>query len=145
MKDCEVDQFLERFTAWAASQADLQATALIGSYARGTPKPDSDLDLVMLVDPKAYLADPGWIRQLGQPLRQQVEDYGRLTSLRVWYAGGLEVEFGLTDPGWADQPLDPGTAQVLVDGARLLFERRPLLSPLLTNDQRQNAHSRFLE
>lgn len=135
MKESEVDQFLERFTAWAASQADLQAAALVGSYARGTPKLDSDLDLVLLVDePHKYLADPGWIRQLGRPLRQQVEQYGRLTSLRVWYVGGLEVEFGLTDPGWADQPLDPGTAQVLLDGARLLFERRPLLSSLLAID-----------
>lgn len=136
MKDCEVDHFLERFTAWAASQADLQAAALVGSYARGTPRPDSDLDLVMLVEePKVYLADPVWTRQLGQPLGQQVEEYGRLTSLRVWYAGGLEVEFGLTDPDWADQPLDPGTAQVLADGARSLVERRPLLSPLLSIDQ----------
>lgn len=135
MKESEVDQFLERFTVWAASQADLQAAALVGSYARGTPKLDSDLDLVLLVDePHKYLADPGWIRQLGRPLRQQVEQYGRLTSLRVWYVVGLEVEFGLTDPGWADQPLDPGTAQVLVGGARLLFERRPLLSSLLAID-----------
>lgn len=135
MKESEVDQFLERFTVWAASQADLQAAALVGSYACGTPKLDSDLDLVLLVDePHKYLTDPGWIRQLGRPLRQQVEQYGRLTSLRVWYVGGLEVEFGLTDPGWADQPLDPGTAQVLVGGARLLFERRPLLSPLLAID-----------
>jgi 3-methyladenine DNA glycosylase AlkD/predicted nucleotidyltransferase len=132
MNDSDFNAFLGRFIDWAAHQVDLQAAALIGSYARGTPQPDSDLDLVMLVEkPKKYLADLGWITQFGQPLQQQVEDYGKLISLRVWYASGIEVEFGLSNPDWAAQPVDPGTDRVVMDGVRLLFERRPLLSLLL--------------
>jgi predicted nucleotidyltransferase len=124
-----VDQFLNEFVAWAASQPDLLAVGLVGSYARHAATPESDVDLVLLArQPRRYLDDTGWARRFG-PLRdQRVEDYVRLVSLRVWYADGLEVEYGLTDPTWAAAPLDAGTARVIGDGLRVLFEREPLLS-----------------
>ncbi|NMC53308.1 MAG: hypothetical protein GYA48_06705 [Chloroflexi bacterium] len=125
-----VTLFLLNFTAWARSQPDVLAAALVGSYARGTASPTSDVDLVILArDPQKYLSDQAWVRRFGQPLRSQMEDYGRLTSLRVWYQSGLEVEFGLTGADWAARPLDAGTRRVIEDGLRVLFERLPLLSP----------------
>jgi 3-methyladenine DNA glycosylase AlkD len=60
-----------------------------------------------------------------------VELYGRLTSLRVWYVDGPEVEFGLTTRDWAAQPLDAGTGQVIMEGFQVLYERQALLSPLV--------------
>ena len=51
-----------------------------------------------------------------------------MTSLRVWYRDGLEVEFGLTDESWAASPLDAGTRSVILDGIVVLFERGDLLS-----------------
>ena len=127
-----IQPFLDQVLHWAAEQADIQAVALVGSYARGKATRASDVDLVLLVnEPLNYLVDPGWINQFGSPVRQQVEEYGRLTSLRVWYLDELEVEFGLTDPGWAAQPLDEGTDRVLMDGVKVLYERKPLLSPVL--------------
>ncbi|MGA8620991.1 MAG: hypothetical protein WB660_21000 [Candidatus Sulfotelmatobacter sp.] len=56
--------------------------------------------------------------------------YGRVTSLRVWYSRGYEVEYGLTDESWIAFPLDQGTKQVISDGIRILFERESLLSRL---------------
>ena len=50
---------------------------------------------------------------LGKVERQQVEDYGKATSLRVWYEDWLEVEYGLTDETWAALPLDEGTQAVI--------------------------------
>jgi predicted nucleotidyltransferase len=127
-----IQPFLDQVVHWAAEHTDIQAVALVGSYARARATQASDVDLVLLVDePHNYLADPGWINQFGTPLRQQVEDYGRLTSLRVWYRDGLEVEYGLTDPGWAAQPLDEGMDRVLMDGVKVLYERKPLLRPVL--------------
>jgi 3-methyladenine DNA glycosylase AlkD/predicted nucleotidyltransferase len=127
-----IQLFLDQVIHWAAEHADIQAVVLVGSYARGKATRASDIDLVLLVDePKNYLADPGWIDQFGPSVRQQVEDYGRLTSLRVWYEDGTEVKFGLTDPGWAASPLDEGTDRVLMDGVKVLYERKPLLSPVL--------------
>ena len=46
-----------------------------------------------------------------------------LTSLRVLYTSGLEVEFGLTTRDWARLPLDFGTQMVISDGINVLFER----------------------
>jgi len=124
-----VEKFLNQFTAWAAAQPDILAVALVGSYARGTAKENSDVDLVVLARlPDTYLRTMDWTHQFGQVLRSRTEDYGRLISLRVWYADGLEVEYGLTDESWAAVPLDEGSRQVIADGMRVLFERGPLFS-----------------
>ena len=125
----KVGRFLEAITSWAASQADLQGLALVGSYARNTPKPTSDVDLVLVVnEPNRYLQDIDWISAFGEIERHQIERYGLVTSVRVWYRDGLEVEFGLAGPEWAAIPLDEGTRQVIEDGMRVLFERGGILS-----------------
>jgi predicted nucleotidyltransferase len=124
-----VDEFLTQFTAWASAQPNILGAALVGSYARGTAKETSDVDLVVLArQPEPYLQTTDWTHQFGQIQRNQTEDYGRLISLRVWYADGLEVEFGLTDESWAAVPLDEGSRRVIADGMRVLFERGPLFS-----------------
>jgi len=50
--------------------------------------------------------------------------------MRVWYSGGLEVEFGLCAEEWAALPPDPGTRRVLEDGFRILSDREGLLKRL---------------
>jgi AcrR family transcriptional regulator len=122
-------QFIQAFTAWAAGQNDIQALALVGSHARGEARPDSDVDLVVIAaQPERYLRDSAWVAQFGEERRRQVEDYGALTSLRIWYADGLEVEYGLTGAWWAAEPLDAGTREVMRGGIRVLFERGEMLS-----------------
>ena len=130
MKNIEhVRAFLDDFVAWAAAQPDVQGIALVGSYARGAAREDSDVDLVILTNqPRKYLDDLEWIERFGTVDRQQVEDYGKLTSLRVWYQNGREVEYGITAPDWAAVPLDAGTRRVIGDGMTVLFERGNLLS-----------------
>jgi len=124
-----IERFLSAVVQWASAQPDIVAVALVGSHARGTATEDSDIDLVMLVDqPGRYLEDIEWLRQFGSVERQQVECYGLVTSLRVWYAGGREVEYGITTRHWAAVPLDEGTQQVINDGIKVLFEREALLS-----------------
>jgi hypothetical protein len=118
------EQFLHDVTDWAAAQPDIAAVVLVGSHARGAARPDSDVDVVILATaPRRYLDDTGWVGRFGAVQRRQAEDYGKLTSLRVWYADGPEVEFGLTDPTWGSDPLDAGTQRVIADGMRVLFER----------------------
>jgi len=130
MKSIEdIRDFLDKFIAWAAIQRDIQAVALVGSYARGAARNDSDIDLVILTDqfPK-YMEDARWIELFGPVEKVQTEDYGNLTSIRVWYQNGPEVEYGLTTPDWAALPLDAGTERVIRDGMIVLFERGDLLS-----------------
>jgi 3-methyladenine DNA glycosylase AlkD/predicted nucleotidyltransferase len=127
-----IQAFLDQVVCWAGERADLRAVLLVGSYARNAATGASDIDLVLLADePGNYLADTSWINRFGQPVRQQVEDYGRLTSLRLWYRDGREVEYGLTAPDWASQPLDEGSDRVIMDGAKVLYEREQLVSPLV--------------
>jgi DNA polymerase/3'-5' exonuclease PolX len=129
MSNVHVAQFLSQFSRWASEQIQIHGVALVGSYARGTATNASDVDLVLLAeDPQQYLQDRSWIHTFGRVVSQDTEHYGNLVSLRVHYEGGLEVEFGLTDPNWAAVPLDPGTSEVISAGMKVLFERGPVLS-----------------
>jgi predicted nucleotidyltransferase len=125
----EVYAFLHSLVAWAREQPDLVAVALVGSYARGTAGPRSDVDLVLLLrDPAPYLANTSWVSQFGDPIRMAREDWGKVTSLRVFYADGLEVEYGLTDHSWGSDPRDEGDASVIRAGCAVLYERSNHLS-----------------
>ena len=130
MKNIEhIRDFLDAFVTWASDQADVQGIALVGSYARGAGRDDSDIDLVILTDtPQKYLADLKWIERFGVVEKHQNEDYGKLISARVWYQNGPEVEYGITTPDWAAAPLDAGTKEVMLGGMIVLFERGNLLS-----------------
>ena len=129
-----IQSFINAFVLWASAQPDIYAVGLVGSYALNAAKDDSDIDLVILAEqPRKYLEDIIWAEQFGEIEKYQVEEYGKLTSLRVWYHSGHEVEYGLTTLDWAAQPLDVGTEQVISDGMLVLCERKPLLSLHLAN------------
>jgi predicted nucleotidyltransferase len=130
----QIRDFLDAFVSWASAQPDIHAIGLVGSYARAVARDDSDIDLVVLTEqPQKYLAETVWIEEFGQIEKYQFEDYGKLTSLRVWYLDGNEVEYGITVLDWAALPLDKGTQQVISDGMLVLFERSALLSPHIAN------------
>ena len=127
-----IRDFLDAFVSWASDQPDVQAIALVGSYARGAARADSDIDLVILTDqPGIYLDNPEWAERFGSVEKHQTEDCGKLISIRVWYQNGLEVEYGIAVPDWVATPLDAGTQEVILGGMIVLFERRILLSHLV--------------
>jgi predicted nucleotidyltransferase len=129
MASPEIETFLRRVSDWAFTRSDVLALAVVGSHARGTATSNSDLDLVLICKNTAqYLHNTDWVQQFGVVEKQQVEEYGLLTSLRIWYREGPEVEFGLTDERWAALPLDEGTRRVMEEGIRILFERGIILS-----------------
>ena len=125
----DIRRFLDPFVGWASSQPDVKGIVLVGSYARGAARNDSDIDLVILTDqfPK-YVEDLEWIELFGAVEKFQIEDYGKLTSIRVWYRNRTEVEYGITLPDWTALPLDAGTEEVIRGGMIVLFERGNLLS-----------------
>jgi len=53
-----------------------------------------------------------------------LEYWGRVTSLRVRYEDGREVEYGITTRQWAALPLDAGTRRVIRGGMRILLDRQ---------------------
>jgi Streptomycin adenylyltransferase len=126
-----VSDFLDRVTDWAAHQPTITAVALVGSHARGEARPDSDIDIVLLcTEPKAFLADTSWIHHFGAVETCHTEYWGLVTSLRVYYTEGLEVEFGMTTLAWAALPVDPGTKHVVSHGMGILWDREGLLGRL---------------
>jgi len=127
-----VSTFIEAFTCWAGLQSDIESVALVGSYAREAATKDSDVDLVILTaDPDKYLLDKSWVSTLGEPERYQDEEYGKLTSVRVFYGSGLEVEFGFAAPDWARAPIDVGTKRVVSGGIKVLYDPHGSIARML--------------
>lgn len=125
--------FLRAVTEWASAHPAVLAAGLVGSHARGTARPDSDVDLILIVsDPPLFFASAEWINRFGPVRAFQDEDWGRLRSRRVHYATGLEVEFGFAGDDWADtHPVDPGTKHVVAEGLRRLYDPEMRLSRIL--------------
>lgn len=125
------DLFLAQLKQWAAEDPKITALLVVGSYARGTNKADSDLDLVILTSRKADMVKgPSFVARFGDVERQQTEEYGACTSVRAWYRDGREIEFGLVEPSWASVPLDSGTHRVLSDGYLVLADKEGLFTDL---------------
>ena len=100
-----LDALLQRVVEWAAARPDIRAVALVGSYARGDERPDSDVDVVLLTtEPRRYIDADDWAYELGatRPLRTQ--QWGDITERRFALENGLELEFGIGTPDWAGLP-----------------------------------------
>ncbi|TFH37851.1 MAG: nucleotidyltransferase domain-containing protein [Anaerolineales bacterium] len=120
----DVKDFLASIVAWAESVSTLQAIALVGSQARGDARSSSDIDLILLCkDPEHFLSHRAWISAFGEPHQIKEEHWGKVTSIRVFYRDGLEVEFGVTGLGWGADPTDHGDGLVIQDGLIVLYER----------------------
>lgn len=122
---------LAALTRWAELDSRLLAVALVGSHARGTARPDSDVDVLLLTaSPDAFFADTSWLTHFGAVARSSEERWGRVRTLRVWLGDGTELELNFATPDWAAPPLDPGTRRVLAGGFRLVFDRDHCFSAL---------------
>lgn len=128
----EVRNFLLELVNWARERDELFALALVGSQARGEAKPDSDIDILLLLnDPSEYLQNLEWLSYFGDVVMSTKEVWGKVISIRVYYSNELEVEFGLTDAHWGEDPEDTGDKRVIEDGIIVLYEKRHYLTSRL--------------
>jgi len=125
------EDFIKKTKEWAINEPFVEAIILVGSYARGTQKVDSDIDLVILTSNKQYYIDNTQILSaFGLIDRSNIEFYGECTSIRIWYKNGLEVEFGMVPLTWIDLPLDCGTERTLSDGYKILVDKKKIFLPI---------------
>jgi predicted nucleotidyltransferase len=128
----EVEAVAQQLAKWASVRADVRALAMIGSWARGEGRLDSDLDILLLTDvPNRFTASAEWLSAFGSPPLVRREQFGLISERRVRLDSGLDVEFGIGPPQWASTtPIDAGTRRVAQQGLRSLFDPDGLLASL---------------
>jgi len=130
----DVEALLTRAADWAGRQADIRVLLLVGSWARGNPRLDSDVDLILLTDRvQRYLDGDVLLHALGAERVVRRQNWGAIEERRLRLASGLEVEVGIGEPSWAaTQPVDEGTRRVVMDGVRVLHDPAELASRLVS-------------
>ncbi|MBV8088368.1 MAG: GNAT family N-acetyltransferase [Alphaproteobacteria bacterium] len=131
-------RILDVIIGWAKLRRDVRGVALVGSHARGTARPDSDIDLVVLADdPETLRADSSWIEAVDwsdtgvKVANWRDEDHGAVWSRRACLSSGAEVEITVATVAWASiAPLDAGTRWVVSDGCRILHDPAGFLGRL---------------
>ena len=125
--------FINQIKKWAANEPLIDAIIFVGSYARGTQRLDSDMDLIIITsDKQHYINNPKIFGCFGEVEKTNIEFYGECTSIRVWYKNGLEVEYGMVTKTWIELPLDFGTSEVLLDGYKVLIDKADLFLPVVS-------------
>jgi hypothetical protein len=129
----EVERLLDLTQEWAKARTDVRGLALVGSWARGDARADSDVDLVLLtVRKERYVADDDWLRHLGCQAVVGTAARGPVIERRVRMPSGLEVEFCVAPLYWASlYPVDSGTRRVAEEGMRVLHDPDCLLRALV--------------
>ena len=127
-----MEKIIQELKYFSAKNRHIKSTLIVGSYARGTNREDSDLDVVIITSKKDELVgNQQFVECFGEVKKKQIEYYGACTSIRVWYKDGQEVEFGIVIPSWMDKPLDEGTRKVLSNGYRVLEDKEKYFEDLV--------------
>ena len=139
----EVRNFLKQVPSWAGQRPDVRAVGLVGSWARGEARPDSDVDLVLLtLEEGRYLDDESWAKELGGLRIVRTRSWGPTTERRFVLPSGLEVESGISSPDWAATGVvDPGTYQVVRDGMVPVYDPDGLLARLSVACSKGDQHA----
>jgi ribosomal protein S18 acetylase RimI-like enzyme len=127
----KAEKYVEKVRQWACTEDKILALALVGSHARQQARPDSDIDFVIISDNIALLEkNVLWLNRFGTVKRQAKEKWGNVTTIRVFYTDGQEIEFGLTSKSWAAIPVNAGTIRVVADGIVILKDPDKILDKL---------------
>jgi uncharacterized protein len=119
-----LDEALRAALALARAEASVHAIALVGSCARGSPGPDSDVDLVVLSNEPDDLRRRGdWFTHFGSVALVGQRQFGDVTERRLRRGDGVDIEIGLAPMSWAEtNPVDAGTARVVRRGFSIVFD-----------------------
>jgi predicted nucleotidyltransferase len=139
MRTIEAEALTAAVANWARTRDDIRAMALAGSWARGNPRRESDLDLLLLSDRAAfYRRRRNWLRAIdfgeaGFRVRSSAgAAYGVAWSLHLRLRPAADVELTFADCAWAGtNPVDAGTRAVVTDGLRIVRDIDGMLARLV--------------
>lgn len=140
------EKALERIVSWGVGRSDIRAVAVVGSYATGRPRQDSDIDVILLTTrPSDYITGDTWMAELDAGDLIQTRHWGAITERRLSGVAGIQIDIGIGEPTWASaSPVDPGTRQVVAHGLRVLYDPDRLLERLMKAcrrlEDRQGEH-----
>lgn len=127
----KVDLLFNEFKEWLEHQNDIKGVAVVGSYARGEHNSKSDLDLIIISTNKDFTLSIIKSDFHYSGIKScSLEEWGILTSLRVFYDNGLEVEYGVVTYQWVSEPLDEGTKNVVKNGFKIIAEKENTFSSI---------------
>ncbi len=134
----KLDNILQIAKDFAENNVNILALAFCGSRARGNAQPNSDVDLIFLVNDKHAFKQTDWIEALSFELindvfdRFQDENYGAAWSRRVFLKSNTEIEFTFANRSWANvEPVDKGTFEVVSNGFKIIFDPDFILGNLV--------------
>jgi predicted nucleotidyltransferase len=138
MNAAETNRLIATICALVEDRDDMRAMAVCGSWARGNPRPDSDLDVLIIADDLAPLRrSDKWIRELKiadagfRYLVHEIAEYGVVWSVHIHLEPEAELELTLAEENWASvKPIDPGTRQVVTDAFKILVDKDGALQRL---------------
>lgn len=114
---------------------EIAAIALFGSHARGTARPDSDIDILILTaDIERFFTDDDYISNIGRFRYARRENWcGLLETIRAFYRQeNGNLEFNLALPSWADLPVNNDARRIAKDGMKILYDPQGILEKLQT-------------
>ena len=138
MKLDKLEEILQLSFEFAKRNPKVLAIGLCGSCARGIIKPDSDIDLIILVNDKLKFKNTNWIEnfdfdKINERLNSfEDKEYGKVWSRHVFLKSKIEIEFTFADASWANtKKLDEGTIKVVSDGFKSIYDPQLILDNLV--------------
>jgi uncharacterized protein len=142
-RTAEVEQVLAAFASWAREHEDVVAVGLVGSWARGAPRAESDVDIVVVSSaPEERVAAGDWPAPLRAAPVVRRRRWGALVETRLGMPDGLQVEIGVVPVSWMSlSPPDAGTARVVREGLRIVHDPQQRLAALQRAAQEKGRYS----
>lgn len=128
----ELNEILKKISAWVDTKEFIRGAAVVGSHAKGTAKPDSDIDIVLLTKGSQleHRNNTSWLDEIDLSElgfnrdRYEDHDYGDNMARHVFYSPFLEIEFGFVPVEWASSsPVRESTRSIVAPAMIIISDK----------------------
>jgi predicted nucleotidyltransferase len=131
MNASEAESLIALIEALVWERNDLRAMAVCGSWARGNPRADSDLDILIITqDPTPLRRSQKWIQEIQfyeagfEYIDHEIAEYGAVWSAHIELKPGAELELTVAEENWASvDAMDMGTRSVITDAFKIIVDK----------------------